>query len=106
MGRTDMRGESAARLARNIACVKYTLFCFNIVAWVSNPTDTNCKKFQSRSIYDAHKIKIPCSNEQIPHGCMTQMLLRNMISLPTKAFTSSLTNLPFPRNAHRSKYVC
>lgn len=31
----DSRGESAARLARNIACVKYTLFCFNIVAWVS-----------------------------------------------------------------------
>lgn len=30
----DSRGESAARLARNIACVKYTLFCFNIVAWV------------------------------------------------------------------------
>jgi hypothetical protein len=32
----DSRGESAARLARNIACVKYTLFCFNIVAWVRN----------------------------------------------------------------------
>lgn len=31
----DSRGESAARLARNIACIKYTLFCFNIVAWVS-----------------------------------------------------------------------
>lgn len=30
----DTRGESAARLARNIACVKYTLFCFNIVAWL------------------------------------------------------------------------
>jgi len=30
----DSRGESAARLARNIACVKYTLFCFNIVAWL------------------------------------------------------------------------
>lgn len=29
------RGENAAKLARNIACVKYTLFCFNIVAWVS-----------------------------------------------------------------------
>lgn len=29
------RGEGAAKLARNIACVKYTLFCFNIVAWVS-----------------------------------------------------------------------
>ena len=35
MGKIDSRGESAARLARNIACVKYTLFCFNIVAWVS-----------------------------------------------------------------------
>lgn len=28
------RGEGAAKLARNIACVKYTLFCFNIVAWL------------------------------------------------------------------------
>lgn len=35
MRKVDSRGESAARLARNIACVKYTLFCFNIVAWVS-----------------------------------------------------------------------
>lgn len=35
MMKNDTRGESAARLARNIACVKYTLFCFNIVAWVS-----------------------------------------------------------------------
>jgi len=34
MAKTDSRGESAARLARNIACVKYTLFCFNIVAWL------------------------------------------------------------------------
>lgn len=34
--KVDSRGESAARLARNIACVKYTLFCFNIVAWVCN----------------------------------------------------------------------
>lgn len=34
--KVDSRGESAARLARNIACVKYTLFCFNIVAWVRN----------------------------------------------------------------------
>lgn len=34
MGMNDSRGESAARLARNIACIKYTLFCFNIVAWV------------------------------------------------------------------------
>jgi len=32
--KVDSRGESAARLARNIACVKYTLFCFNIVAWL------------------------------------------------------------------------
>jgi hypothetical protein len=28
------RGEGAAKLARNIACIKYTLFCFNIVAWL------------------------------------------------------------------------
>lgn len=34
--KVDSRGESAAKLARNIACVKYTLFCFNIVAWVRN----------------------------------------------------------------------
>jgi len=34
MPKVDSRGESAARLARNIACVKYTLFCFNIVAWL------------------------------------------------------------------------
>lgn len=40
----DSRGESAARLARNIACVKYTLFCFNIVAWVSYGLRFNCKK--------------------------------------------------------------
>ncbi|CRK86592.1 CLUMA_CG000161, isoform A [Clunio marinus] len=34
MVKADSRGASAARLARNIACVKYTLFCFNIVAWL------------------------------------------------------------------------
>lgn len=39
MRKADSRGESAARLARNIACVKYTLFCFNIVAWVSYVMD-------------------------------------------------------------------
>lgn len=43
--KVDSRGESAARLARNIACVKYTLFCFNIVAWVCNSSSVQFNAF-------------------------------------------------------------
>lgn len=36
-GEGELKGETtAAKLANQIACIKYTLFCFNIVAWVSN----------------------------------------------------------------------
>lgn len=34
MVKGDVRGESAAKLANQIACIKYTLFCFNIIAWL------------------------------------------------------------------------
>ncbi|XP_052873323.1 tetraspanin-2A [Anopheles cruzii] len=33
MARGEGKGESVARLSNQIACIKYTLFCFNIVAW-------------------------------------------------------------------------
>jgi hypothetical protein len=36
MAKGEGKGESAAKLANQIACIKYTIFCFNIVAWVSN----------------------------------------------------------------------
>ena len=32
--KSDLQAEGAAHLAKNIACIKYTLFCFNIVAWL------------------------------------------------------------------------
>lgn len=35
-GQGDGQGESAAKLEKSIGCIKYTLFCFNVVAWVSN----------------------------------------------------------------------
>lgn len=35
-GKGDGQGESAAKLEKSIGCIKYTLFCFNVVAWVSN----------------------------------------------------------------------
>lgn len=50
MGTQDSRGESAARLARNIACIKYTLFCFNIVAWVSLISACTSTSFNQRTI--------------------------------------------------------
>jgi len=35
-GKGDGQGEkSAEKLANQIACIKYTVFCFNVVAWVS-----------------------------------------------------------------------
>ncbi|XP_049289291.1 tetraspanin-2A [Anopheles funestus] len=34
MARGEGKGESVARLSNQIACIKYTLFCFNIVAWI------------------------------------------------------------------------
>lgn len=35
-GKGDGQGESVAKLEKSIGCIKYTLFCFNVVAWVSN----------------------------------------------------------------------
>lgn len=35
MARGEGKGESVAKLANQIAAIKYTLFSFNIVAWVS-----------------------------------------------------------------------
>lgn len=34
-GKGDGQGDSTAKLEKNIACIKYSLFCFNIIAWVS-----------------------------------------------------------------------
>lgn len=33
-GKGDGRGEGTAKLDGQIACIKYTLFCFNIMSWV------------------------------------------------------------------------
>lgn len=33
-GKGQGQGENAAKLEKNIACIKYTIFCFNVVAWV------------------------------------------------------------------------
>ncbi|KAL1377466.1 hypothetical protein pipiens_016238, partial [Culex pipiens pipiens] len=33
MARGEGKGESVAKLANQIAAIKYTLFSFNIVAW-------------------------------------------------------------------------
>lgn len=35
-GQGEGQGESVAKLEKSIGCIKYTLFCFNVVAWVSN----------------------------------------------------------------------
>lgn len=32
------RREGAEVLVNQIACIKYTLFCFNVVSWVSTHT--------------------------------------------------------------------
>lgn len=42
-GDVNRSGESAAKLANQIACIKYTLFCFNIIAWVSWERRHNAK---------------------------------------------------------------
>lgn len=33
-GKGDGAGEGTAKLDGQIACIKYTLFCFNIMSWV------------------------------------------------------------------------
>lgn len=33
-GKGDGQGESVAKLEKSIGCIKYTLFCFNVVAWL------------------------------------------------------------------------
>lgn len=42
-GDVNRSGESAAKLANQIACIKYTLFCFNIIAWVSRERHQSAK---------------------------------------------------------------
>lgn len=34
-GKLMGQDEGTAKLEKNIACIKYTIFCFNIIAWVS-----------------------------------------------------------------------
>ena len=35
-GKGDGAGEGTAKLDGQIACLKYTLFCFNIMSWVGD----------------------------------------------------------------------
>lgn len=35
-GQGEGEGKGSEKLTDNIACIKYTVFCFNIVAWVSH----------------------------------------------------------------------
>lgn len=35
-GQGKGQGEAGDKLAGQIACIKYTVFCFNIVCWVSH----------------------------------------------------------------------
>lgn len=35
-GHGEGEGKGSEKLTDNIACIKYTVFCFNIVAWVSH----------------------------------------------------------------------
>ena len=34
-GKGDGHGETSEKLEKNISCIKYSLFCFNVIAWVS-----------------------------------------------------------------------
>lgn len=42
-GKGDGRGEGTAKLDGQIACIKYTLFCFNIMSWVGGRGGSGAK---------------------------------------------------------------
>lgn len=47
-GKGDGKGEGSSKLDGQIACIKYTLFCFNIMSWVGGLDDGGIGGFQCR----------------------------------------------------------
>lgn len=35
-GKADRESETSDKLEKQISCIKYSLFCFNVIAWVMN----------------------------------------------------------------------
>lgn len=56
-GHGEGEGKGSEKLTDNIACVKYTVFCFNIVAWVSHLIYNLIKSF-SWKFFNYDKIQI------------------------------------------------